>query len=137
MSPDELLERLATTCKGEIGPAVGAAYPRTQAFMTAVVLEKLAGQLRLAEAHARAEQIDRAALLADLDRLLPAGARPRALGEALGACRGGFSDERFSALVAALWGARGELGPEGFAAVLGRVRRTLRARLDRQLAYAA
>ena len=47
LAPDELLERIARTLKKEIGPAVEDAYPKTQAFMAAVVLQKLAGQLRL------------------------------------------------------------------------------------------
>ena len=61
-TPDELLERLARTLKKEIGPAVGDAYPKTQAFMAAVVLQKLAGQLRLADEHAAASQRDLQAL---------------------------------------------------------------------------
>ena len=40
MSPDELLRRLAQTLKHEIAPAVGEAYPKTQAYMASVVLEK-------------------------------------------------------------------------------------------------
>jgi hypothetical protein len=40
--PPELLGRLATTLREEIGPSVNGGYPRTQAFMAAVVLEKVA-----------------------------------------------------------------------------------------------
>ena len=42
-----------------------------------------------------------------------------------------------SALVAALWAGRAELGEERFASLLGRARLTMRARIDRQMAYAA
>jgi hypothetical protein len=39
MEPEQLLERLATTLRRQIGPAVAEPYPRTQAFMASVVLE--------------------------------------------------------------------------------------------------
>jgi len=66
MSPGKLLERIAATLRRDIGPAVGAAYPRTQAFMAAVVLQKLGRQLALAEAHGAADAAEMKALIADL-----------------------------------------------------------------------
>ena len=38
MTPSDLLERLAVTFKTEVGPAIEVDYPRTQAFLSAVVL---------------------------------------------------------------------------------------------------
>ena len=51
MNPDQLLERIATTLKRDIGPAVLGDYPKTQAFMAAVVLQKLGRQLGLLHMH--------------------------------------------------------------------------------------
>ena len=72
LPPEELLERLATTLRQDIGPAVTGAYPRTQAFMAAVVAEKLARQLAVAPAHERADAADLVQLYANLDARLRA-----------------------------------------------------------------
>ena len=139
MHPDELLERIAATLRSEIGPAVGDSFARTQAFMASVILEKLARQLRLADAHTQAGQEDRTALANDLEALtqnalLPSGA-DRSRG-AIAAVRGG-GDAELCAVVEALYADRRVLGNDMFDALLGRVRTTLRARLDRQLEFAS
>src|SRR6059036_3137010 len=66
----ELLQRIAETLKQHIGPAIEAEYPRTQAFMAAVVLERLGRHLGLVNEHAAAETADLNLLLADLGRLV-------------------------------------------------------------------
>lgn len=148
MAPEELLARLAVTLRREIGPAVAEPFPKTQTFMASVILEKLSAQLRLAEAHARAEQSDLAALVADLSvALSPDGphgtdgpetpAPPAAVQEAVARLRDGGGAHALSQLVAALYQERASLGADRFDALLGRVRQTLRARIDRQLEYAA
>ena len=73
LAPDELLERIARTLKKDIGPAVEAAYPKTQTFMASVVLQKLAGQLRLAAEHAAASQRDLKEVAEELDQLTASG----------------------------------------------------------------
>jgi hypothetical protein len=118
MTHDELLERLALALRGTVGPAVEEPLARTQAFMGAVILERLARQLRSAEAHAEADRADRAALVAELG--------PRAAG-----------GQGLAEIVAALWADRNELGEERFDDLLTTVRRVLRARLDRELEYSA
>ena len=65
MAPDELLARLSSTLRHDIGPAVVEPFPKTQAFMASVVLEKLSAQIRLAPAHTTAEAADMAALACD------------------------------------------------------------------------
>jgi hypothetical protein len=137
MSPDELLKRLAATLKQDIAPAVAADYPRTQAFMTAVVLQKLAEQLRLADAHATAERRERRELLDDLSRLLPHDDSPEALRSALEAMRADRGNPSLCRFIETLYAWRGALGERRFETVLGRVRQTLRSRLDRQMAYAS
>ena len=40
MNHGELLQRIANTLKGDVGPAIADEYPKTQAFMAAVVLHE-------------------------------------------------------------------------------------------------
>ncbi|MGI9598047.1 MAG: hypothetical protein ACR2QK_17925 [Acidimicrobiales bacterium] len=56
--PSELLDRISTTLRHEVGPAVGDEYNRTQTFMASVILGKLAKQLALGPAHGEAERAD-------------------------------------------------------------------------------
>ena len=139
MHPDELLERIAATLRNEIGPAVGDSFARTQAFMASVILEKLARQIRLADAHTQAEQADRTALADDLEVLMqnafPQSGADRSR-DAIAGVRAG-SDAELCAVVEALYADRDVLGTNLFDALLGRVRTTLRDRLDRQLEFAS
>ncbi|MGI9597551.1 MAG: hypothetical protein ACR2QK_15405, partial [Acidimicrobiales bacterium] len=56
--PSELLDRLSTTLRQDVGPAVEDEYNRTQTFMASVILSKLAKQLALGPAHGEAERTD-------------------------------------------------------------------------------
>ena len=126
MAPDELLKQIAHSLRHEIGPEVAQPFAKTQAFMASVILEKLALQLSLADAHAQAERADLAELTADLHTLDPTPG-------VLAAVAGG----NLGCIVAAVYADRAELGADRFDTLLARLRRTLRARLDRQMAYAA
>ncbi|MCY4385569.1 MAG: hypothetical protein OXC18_00555 [Desulfurellaceae bacterium] len=137
LAPDELLERIARTLKKEIGPAVEAAYPKTQAFMAAVVLQKLAGQLRLADDHAAASQRDLQELTEELSQLAASNAIPAPLAEALRTLRHDLDAASVSRLIETLYATRSELGEERFNSLIRRVRTRLRARVDREMVYAA
>jgi hypothetical protein len=141
VKPEALLEYIAGTLRHEIGPAVGESFPKTQAFMASVILEKLARQVRLAGAHAQADRDDRTALAHDLRAHIQAStsSRVRDAVTALTDAEDGKDgeDAALSGLVEALYATRDELGAERFDLLLTRVRRTLRARLDRQLEYAS
>jgi hypothetical protein len=138
LPPDELLERIAHSLRTDIGPAVGAAYPKTQAFMASVVLEKLAKELRLAGEHAARNRADAADLVRDLDREIAAIAQaPGSVREALEQLRRDLDAPALTRIVEALYATRNELGDKCFAALLTRVRAVLRARIDRALEYAA
>ena len=134
MRPEDLLHRMAATLRQEIGPVVEEPFAKTQAFMAAVILEKLGGQLGLAAAHATARREDLAALLRELDEMLGGGAPP-ALAAALGQVGAGHAG--LGAVVEAAYAEREELGSERFEAVLTRLRRTMRRQLDRQLEFAS
>lgn len=130
-----MLEHIAGALRHEIGPAVGESFARTQAFMASVILDKLARQTRLAEAHARADRDDRVALAHDLREHVRSTSPPRVRAAVAGLADG--DDATLSELVGALYAARDELGTAPFDLLLTRVRKTLRARLDRQLEYAS
>ena len=135
MTNDELLLRLAQTLKKVIGPAVSAEYPKTQAFMAAVVLEKVGRELAAARSHAAANAAAVAALVAALGR--DTGGVPPAVASAIAAVGAKGDDAALSQLVAAMYSARAELGADRFNAMLGRIRLTLRAGIDRRMEYAA
>ena len=137
LAPDALLERIARTLKKDIGPAVDAAYPKTQAFMAAVVLQKLAGQLRLADEHAAASQRDLHELGEELSQLTASNAISAPLAEALRTLRHDLDTASVSGLIETLYATRSELGEERFTSLLSRVRTRLRARIDREMVYAA
>ena len=136
LPPPEILERLSATMRSEIAPAVEGDYPRTQAFMAAVVLEKLARQLAAASDHERADAAEMSQLFADLDATLAAGHAPPAVRAAVEQGLGRADNEVLCRLIEALYAEREALGPAGFEAALGRVRTTMRARIDRQAEYA-
>ena len=131
-----MLERIAVILRQEIGPAVDGEYPRTQAFMAAVILEKLARQLALADEHAAAERADLTALLADLQGLLADEAAPAPVRGAVDDLALTRDDAALCRVIEALYAARAALGEARFAALLGRVRRTLRRSIDRRMAVA-
>jgi hypothetical protein len=136
MTPSELLERLAATFRAEVGPAIEAEYPRTQAFLSAVVLQKLAKQLRLQAEHEELERRESQALLADLERLLTEAAAPAAVREAHAALADA-GDAGLCRFIEALYAEREALGEARFDALLERVRLAMRRSLDRRLEYAA
>jgi hypothetical protein len=136
VNPDELLTRIAATLRSTVGPEVGDEVAKTQAFMAAVVLEKLAGQVRTAEDRRRADRADGARLETQLAAVM--GASPPATVRAATSQPGwAETNAGLAAAIAALYVERDALGPERFEAALARLRRALRARLDRELEYSA
>ena len=135
LAQDELLARLAATFRRDVGPQVTDPFAKTQAFMAAVVLEKLSAQLSTAAADAEADAADLASLIADLTTACTQA--PLALATALASLAAQPSQAALAAFVQALYGGQTELGAERFERLRTRVRQTLRARLDRQLRYAA
>ena len=136
MTGDEIVLRIARTLKEEIAPAVAGEYPKTQAFMAAVVLERVGRQLARERADAAAGTAEMDALVAELPAALGAGPVPAAIAAAtrgLGAAR---DDAALCALIEALYADRAALGPARLEAALGRVRRTLRASIDRRVEVA-
>ncbi len=136
MTDADLLQRIARMLRQDIGPAVGAEYPRTQAFMAAVVLEKVGRHLGLASEHAAAEAADLTALLVDLGRLLEDENAPAPVCAALDSLARMRDSAGLCRLIEALYAARAALGEARFGDLLGRVRQTLRRSIDRRMAVA-
>ena len=136
MNPGELLERIAATLKRDIGPAVESEYPKTQAFMAAVVLQKLGRQLALAETHRAADAAELQALHRDLETLLASGSAPSTVQAAVSGLVNAPPAAALCALITALYAARSALGDARFDALLARVRISLRASIDRRMEYA-
>lgn len=132
----ELLARLSATMKSVIAPSTtGTAKP--QAYMAAVVLEKVAKQMELAPAHAAQQAGDAAALVRDLRAATSGATLPGATRASLAALEGGCNEVTLCSLVRALYADRPSLGDDLFAALLGRVRVTLRADIDRRMEFSA
>ena len=134
-TPPEVLRRMATTIREQIAPAVDEPFARTQAFMAAVVLAKLAGQLAAAESDARADDRDRDALVTDLATRLsspPAELGRGARRAARRRLRSGVEPARARRSTPA-----GTRSATDFDEVLATVRVALRSRLDRALVYAS
>ena len=119
-----MLEEVIASLRGVIAPAISAPYPKTQAYMAAVILETLSRAIeeRSDLAEARKRSIDR--LFVDLGELgidLPQGEDEASLAR----------------LVEMLYTDRERLGEERFAAANRRVRQTLRDLLDADLKIAS
>ena len=137
MSPGELLQRIANTLKRDVGPAIEAEYPKTQAFMAAVVLQKLGRQLDLEGAHRAADAADLSALLDHLRGVLGSGETPASVARAVQTLTRTRDAAALCTLIETLYATRAELGAARFDALLGRVREILRASIDRRMEYAA
>ena len=136
MTEGDLLQRIAQILREDVGPAVDADYPKTQAFMAAVVLQKLSRQLALADEHAAADAADLTTLLADLRRLLSDGNAPAPVPAAIDSLAETRENAALCRLIEALYAARPVLGGTRFDALLGRIRQTLRKSIDRRMAIA-
>ena len=136
MTDGDLLQRIARILREEIGPAVDDEYPRTQAFMAAVVLQKVSRHLALAGEHAAAETADLTGLLADLRARLADGEAPASVREALDNLTRTRDHADLCRLIEALYAVRPVLGEARFTAVLGRIRQTLRRSIERRMQVA-
>ncbi len=134
MNDGDLLLRIAETLKQEIAPAVVAEYPKTQAFMAAVVLQKLGRQIALAPEHARAARADLDALIGDLTTSTTDG--PSELRRAVAHLAQAHDAAALCGLIEALYASRAALGERRFEELLTRVRRILRADIERRMEYA-
>jgi len=134
MKEADLLQRIAQTLRNDIAPALDAEYPKTQAFMAAVVLDKLGRQIALAPAHAIAAEAELNALIADLNAAT--ADVPQPVRDAIAALAGARDADSLSRLIEALYASKPLLGERRFDDLLARVRRTLRGDIERRMEFA-
>ena len=132
ITPSELLQRISATVRADVGPAVVDEYPRTQAFMAAVILERVSREVALAPGHSEAERADVIGLLAVIEPLLANAPGP--VGAGLAEVREQPSMATLAVLVEALyrWGA--DEAPVEAALTL--IRPVLRRDIDRRMEIA-
>lgn len=135
MDNAELISRIAATLKKEIGPAVDDNFPKTQAFMASVVLQKISGELASAEQHREAERLDRELLLNKIKDLIAQHKPPKAILDSASVLVAEASDENLCRFIEALYANRADLGEPAFTGMLGCVRTSLRASIDRRMEY--
>lgn len=136
MNAADLLQRIAKTLRDDVGPAVDGEYPKTQAFMAAVVLQKLGRELALVELQRSADVSDLRSLANDLTKARVGANVPRQIDDAIERFAVAHDAASLCDLIEALYAARAELGESRFDAWLGRIRSTLRAQIDRRLEFA-
>ena len=136
VNPAELLQRIAKTLRDDVGPAVDGEYPKTQAFMAAVVLQKLGRELALADSHRTADAAALRSLADDLTKARVGADVPRPIDRALDRFVAAQDAVSLCDVIGALYAARAEFGEARFDAWLGRIRATLRAQIDRRLEFA-
>jgi hypothetical protein len=134
MKEADLLQRIAQTLRKDIAPALDAEYPKTQAFMAAVVLDKLGRQIALAPAHAIAAEAELNALIADLNAT--STDVPQPVRDAIATLARARSAESLSRLVETLYASKAALGERRFDELLALVRRTLRGDIERRMEFA-
>ena len=137
MTEGELLQRISRTLKQQIGPAIEDEYAKTQAFMAAVVAEKLGRQMALAQQHQASDRADIGALLSDLNDPQTSEPLPAILRDAVAELLDKQDKGSLCRVIEALYASQNDLGEAQFDRLLSRVRITLRAEIDRQMEYAA
>jgi len=123
----ELLAEIIDSLRNVIAPAIAEPYPKTQAYMAAVILEFVARQVDERSDLAAAKD---AALTTLFERLGEAGVLK---GDAT---RGPVTEARLCAVIEDLYRQRATLGDETFTAANQLVRATLRQLLDQDLRVA-
>lgn len=133
VEPTEMLNRLSTTLRHEVGPSVENEYARTQAFMASVILSKVAKEVALGPGHAEAEQADVQQLHQDLADPLAAAPAEVTLAAQEAAAAGTIA--ALAPLIGAIY--RWGLEDPNAEAALAMVRITLRRDIDRRMEIAA
>ena len=134
-SAEQILQALAVTLRTSIGPNLADPFAKTQAFMAAVVLEKLAGQLVASAADAAAGAKEHSELVQDLRTALQTTPN-LAVGNALDRLAELDCDRNWNVLIEEIHAQREALGT-AHESLLSQVRVVMRARLNRALAYSS
>ncbi|MEU1957245.1 hypothetical protein [Nocardia rhamnosiphila] len=130
----DLVLRVSSKLKEEIAPTLTDDQLRTQAFMAAVILKRLAHQENSSEVDRVQDQRDREALSMELQSTGELNEEP-AIRVAFARFRTSLDDDSLSALIEALHKADDATLRDPVMGPLSPIRRVLRARLNRELEY--
>ncbi len=127
LTAHRLLEELVASLRNVIAPAIADPYPKSQAYMAAVILEFVSRQVEERSDLPNEKTQILNSVFADLGSLLTG--------------KGLSSDDpdqeaRLCRLIEWSYAEKDRLGPEAFAAINQRVRTTLRQLLDQELKIA-
>lgn len=126
MNTAELLQRIAKTLRNDV----------TQAFMAAVVLEKLGRELALAETNRVADDVDLRRLADELTQARGEPGLHKRVAESFERFANALDPQTLCDVIESLYDARTDLGDVRFNSLVGVTRRVLRAQLDRRLEFA-
>jgi hypothetical protein len=128
LSAQRFLDEVIASLRNVIAPAISDPYPKSQAYMAAVILEFVSRQVEERSDITRAKEQALSALFRDLSSLLGHRGLPERDGEE--------QEARLCHLIERLYAERNRLGEEAFAAANRRVRQALRQLLDQELKIA-
>jgi hypothetical protein len=131
MNATDLLERIATTLRSVVGPAVTDETAKTQAFMASVILRKVARELASRDGSGAHDTRGYVTVVNELSPLLDESMDPT-LSDALDLYSIDRSDVALGALIKALHQTPSREADRALATI----RVVLRERLDRELEYA-
>ncbi len=123
----QLLQEVIASIRNVIAPAIADPYPKSQAYMAAVILEFIARQVEERSDIAAAKSRIYARLFEDLAAMPELGEIARG---------GGDPDQRLCEIIDQLYAERKRMGEAAFAAIDDRIRRALRSLLDEELKVA-
>ncbi|HXG22657.1 MAG TPA: hypothetical protein VNN62_26745 [Methylomirabilota bacterium] len=121
----QVLTEITTALRNVIAPAITEPYPKAQAYMAAVILELLSGQVEERRDIAAGKEQALCALFEDLTKLLDS--------KELTPSHDVNGEARLCQVIERLYAERNQLGEELFTAANRRVRQALRQLLDQDL----
>jgi hypothetical protein len=127
LTAHHLLKEVIASLRNVIAPAVADPYPKSQAYMAAVILEFIARQVEERSDSSKAKEHVLDDLFSDL-RLLITDKVPSS--------KDPDQEARLCRLIEWLYTEKDHLGPEAFAAANQKVRTALRQLLDQELKIA-
>jgi flagellar biosynthesis/type III secretory pathway protein FliH len=125
LSVQQMLAEITAALRNVIAPAITEPYPKAQAYMAAVILELLSGQVEERRDIAAGKEQALRTLFEDLAKLLD--------GKELARSHGVDGEARLCQIIEQLYAERSRLGEKLFTAANRRVRQALRQLLDQEL----
>lgn len=129
LTAHHLLKEVIAALRNVVAPAITDPYPKSQAYMAAVILEFVSRQVEERRDIDQKKQQTLSNLFTDLSALLSDKSLPAADDEAA-------YEARLCRLIEWLYNEKDRLGPDAFAAANQKVRVALRQLLDQELKIA-